>query len=182
MVIIIPLILAAAGVAGIGYIVWPKVKEIKQKENLPEVKDDFSHSIFPEFFAFLNSAGSRWSIFRSNAAADYEKLLRRVKILSLKTHNLTDKLLEKKQKNGKAAGAEFEASKEQTVNIQFKTKENNLIIEIAKNPKDKNLYKTLGALYFENQMYGDAQDVYNVVLELDPNDLEAKEKLEKLVS
>ncbi len=186
MFAVIPLAFIFLGAAGIGYIVWPKIKELKQREEPPEAKEDFWHSIFPEIFGFLNSAVSRWSVLKSNALADYEKFLRRVKIISLKTHNLSDKLLEKKQKNGKAASLEFKEidsfSKEQAANAQFKIKEDNLIIEIAKNPKEKNLYKTLGAFYLENEMFSDAKDVFNVVLELDPNDLEAKERVEKIGS
>lgn len=181
MFAVIPLVFIVLSAAGIGYIVGPKFKEIRRREELPEAKEDFWHSIFPEFFTFLRASGSRWGVFKASAAADYEKFLRRVKILSLKTHNLSDKLLEKKQKNGKAAGAEFKIPKEQTVNPQFKTKESNLIVEIAKNPKDKSLYKALGFLYMENKMENDAREAFNVVLELDPNDLETRANLEKLI-
>jgi len=178
----IPLILIFSGVFGIGYIVWPKFREVKAKGDLSEVKEDFWHSMFPELKHFFNLAQSKFKVFKQNVAVDYEKFLRRVKILSLRTHNLTDKLLEKRQKNG--VKTEFKEasspSNGQAVNAYFKAKENNLIAEIAKNPKDKNLYKSLAVLYMESKMYDDAEEAYNVVLELDPNDAEGKEGIEKI--
>lgn len=182
MFLIIPLILIVGSAWGIGYIVQPKIRELQGKENLPQVEESFWRLMFPEFFNFWDRID--FEGFKKNFLNDYEKFLRRVKILSLRTHNLTNKLLEKKQKV--AARPEFKETEplngQKAVNIYFKTKENNLISEIAKNPKDKNLYKTLGALYLENQMYDDAKEVFSVVLELDPNDGEAKEGIDKIVN
>ncbi|MBI4117454.1 MAG: hypothetical protein HY451_02110 [Parcubacteria group bacterium] len=190
MFLLIPLILIASSGAGIVYIVWPKIKEIREGEITSEIKEDFWHLIFPELFRFLSLTRSKFVIFRQNAAVDYEKFLRRIKILSLKTHNLTNKLLERRQKERRRAERRQETEPESdfwkgggTLDSRksiFKTKENNLIAEIAKSPKEKNLYQVLGALYLENQMYDEAKEVFDVVLELDPNDSEAKESLEKI--
>lgn len=177
----IPLALIAGSFYGISRIAWPKFKGLRRREDLPEIKDDFWRLMLPEFFSFLNLTRSKLKIFRSNAAADYEKFLRKVRILSLKTDNFINKLLEKRQK--KASRPEFkkaEINGQKEPNVYFKTRENNLIAEIAKNPKDKNLYKSLAALYMESKMYDDAEEAYNVVLELDPNDAEAKKSLEKI--
>ena len=183
MFFLIPLIFIFTGVAGIGYIVWPKAKEIKGKGDLSEIKEGFWHLMFPELLDFLSLARSKFKIFKDSAAVDYEKFLRRVRILSLRTDNFVNKLLEKRQKNG--IKAEFKEINPQltspAVNTYFKTKEDNLIAEIAKNPKDKNLYKALAGLYMESQMYDDAEEAYNVALELDPADLEAKEGIEKII-
>jgi len=180
--IIIPLILVFGAASGIGYIVWPKFREIEKKGDLPEVKEDFLHSMFPELISFLNLAQSKFKVFRDNVAIDYEKFLRRIRILSLKTDNFVNKLLEKRQRNGtKIQFKEMNSfSNGQAVNTYFKAKENNFIAEIAKNPKDKNLYKSLAVFYMESKMHDDAEEAYNVVLELDPNDMEAKESLEKI--
>lgn len=178
---IIPLVLIASSAAGIGYIIWPKLKEIKNDEDLPEAREDLWRLISPEFFSVWDSIDFQG--FKRNALADYEKFLRRVRILSLRTDNFVNRLLEKRQK--RAAKPEFAepddfGEETRSASAYFKTKENNIIAEIAKNPKDKNLYKVLGAFYFENKLYGDAKEVFNVVLELDPNDLEVKELLEKI--
>lgn len=179
----IPLILVFGGVAGIGYIVWPKFREVKMKGDLPEIKEDFWHLMFPELIQFFNLVQSRFKVFKQNVAVDYEKFLRRIRILSLRTDNFVNKLLEKRQKNG--IKKEFKEanghSNGQAINAYFKVKENNLIAEISKNPKDKNLYKSLAALYMESKMYDDAEEAYNVVLELDPDDLESMEALEKII-
>lgn len=183
MFFLIPLILAFGGFIGIGYIVLPKAREMKGKKDLPGINEDFWHLMFPELVRFLNLTQSKLKVFKDNAAVDYEKFLRRVRILSLKTDNLVNKLLEKRQKNG--VKKEFKEINShlngQTVNKYFKTKESNFIAEIAKNPKDKNLYKSLAALYMENKMLSDAREVFDVVLELDPNENEAREALEKIV-
>jgi len=181
MYLVIPLILIVSSAAGIGYIVWPKIKELKNDENLPELKEDLWHLFFPEFFRVWD--GIDFQGFKRNALSDYEKFLRRVRILSLRTDNFVNRLLEKRQKKvPKPEFIESDGSADETksADAYFKTKENNLIAEIAKNPKDKNLYKALGALYFERKLYDDAREVFNVVLELDPNDLEIKEAFEKI--
>jgi tetratricopeptide (TPR) repeat protein len=188
MFFVIPLILIFGAFGGIGYIVWPKFKEIKKKEDLPEIEQRFWSLMVPELVHFFNFTGSKLKVFKDNAATDYEKFLRRIKIMSLKTHNLTDKLLEKRQKNGIKSEFEFE-SKEikdntngKTASASFRTRESGFIAEISKNPKDKVFYKSLAALYMESEMYEDAEEVYNVILELDPNDAEAKEELDKIVN
>ncbi|MEK7537301.1 MAG: hypothetical protein AAB584_02570 [Patescibacteria group bacterium] len=180
MFLFIPLILIVGSAGAIGYIVWPKIKEIKKSEKPPEVKESFWRLIAPEFFKAWDKIDFHG--FKKEALTDYEKFLRRVRILSLKTDNFVNKLLEKRQK--KAVRPEFKdvfSSAEPKANgSNFKVKENAIISEIAKNPKDKNLYKALGAFYLENEMLNDAREVFDVVLELDPNDLETKEALEKI--
>lgn len=163
---------------GIGHIILPKIKEVRRKEGLPEIKESFWRLMMPEFFNVWDKID--FPGFKKSILSDYEKFLRRVKILSLKTHNLSDKLLEKRQKADLKPEFKEIDNGPKPVNIYFKTRENNLIAEIAKNPKDKRLYKVLGALYLENQMFEDAKEVFSVVLELDPNEIEAKETLEKI--
>lgn len=182
--LIIPLILIGGGLTGIGYIVWPKFKALKGREDLPEIKEDFWHLIFPEFFRFLKIAKENYHTSKENLIVGYEKFLRRAKILSLKTDNTINKLLEKRPRarQGHVSKPEFEKrARVNEISHQFKSKERHLIAEISKSPKDKDLYKALGALYLENKMEGDAKEAFNVVLELDPNDLETKENLEKIV-
>ena len=182
MYIIIPLVLVGGSLYGIGRIVWPKFRELKAKEDLLEIKEDFWHLISPEFFGVWDKIDFQG--FKKNVLDDYEKFLRRVRIVSLKTDNFVNRLLEKRKK--RAPRPEFKEpanSRDESglARAYFKTKENNIIAELVKNPKDKNLYKVLGALYLENKMYADAREVFNVVLELDPNDAEAKKNLEKII-
>lgn len=181
--LIIPLILIGGGLTGIGYIVWPKFKTLKEMEDLPEIKEDFWRLIFPEFFRFLKIARENYHTSKENLIVGYEKFLRRAKILSLKTDNTINKLLERRPrvKQGHISKTEFEKrARVNEISHQFKSKERHLIAEISKNPKDKDLYKALGFLYMENQMASDAREAFSVVLELDPNDPEIKESLEKI--
>ena len=170
MFLIIPLILIVSSAGAIGYIVWPKIKEIKKSDAPLEIKEKIWRLALPEFFNAWDKIDFQG--FKKNVFVDYEKFLRRVKILSLRTDNFINKLLEKRQKKApKPDRADFSS---------FKSKENKLIAEIAKNPKDKNLYKALGVLYAKNRMFGDASEVFNAVLKLDPNEDEAKKSLEKI--
>lgn len=181
MYLLIPLILIGGSIAGIGYIVWPKLKAARTDDG-PEIKESFWHLMFPELFRFLNSSQSKFRKFKENALVDYEKFLRRVKILSLKTDNMVNKLLEKRPRA--KTEQKFDEPKEENRkdDVHFKNRESRLISEISKNPKDKNLYKALGALYLDSGMAGDAREAFSVVLELDPADLEAKEKIDKIVN
>lgn len=184
MFVLIPLILIASSVGGIGWIVLPKIKKIKVKESLAEAREDIWHLLLPEFFGLWNKIDFQG--FRKGTLAEYEKLLRRIRILSLKTDNFVNHLLERRRKRTpKPEFKEYVFSSEPEADSSkngsnFKTKEISIIAEIAKNPKDKNLYKTLGAFYLENKMPADAKEVFDVVLELDPNDLETKKSIEKI--
>lgn len=184
MFLIIPLILIFGSLLAAGYIVLPKIKEMKSKEDLPEIKENITELIFPEipaFFKKINFEG-----FKKNLLIDYEKFLRKIRILSLKTDNIIYKLLEKRAKSKEKPEFKEEISQEkipQQDNLnhnQLKNKETQLIAEIAKNPKDKNLYKILAAFYLENKMFEDAKEALKVVIELDPNDREAKRDLRGL--
>ena len=179
---LIPLILIGGSLYGIGHIIRPRFKEIKQKEGLPEIKDGFWHLMLPEFFYFWDRIDFHG--FKRNVLTDYEKFLRRIKVLSLRTDNFVNKLLEQRQKKTlpKPEFKELNSKGQKEENIYFKTRENNLIAEIAKNPKDKNLYRALGALYLDNKMYSDAKEVFNVILELDPSEEQVKDTLEKIAN
>ena len=184
MYLIIPLILIGGSLFGVGYVVWPKFKILKEREDLPEIKENFWKLIFPEFFRFLKIARENYHVSKENLIVGYEKFLRRAKILSLKTDNTINKLLEKRPRvNQVSLKPEFkkiDKTGERGINHQFKNKETHLISEISKNPKDKNLYKALGTLYMENRMDDDAKEAFSVVLELDPNEDETKQNLEKI--
>ena len=184
MYLIIPLVFIGGGLTGIGYIVWPKFRALKEREDLPELKESFWHLIFPDLFKFLRIARENYRVSRENLIVGYEKFLRRAKILSLKTDNTINKLLEKrprvKQASSKPEFGKTARTGEEGISLQFKSKESHLIAEISRNPKDKDLYKALGLLYMDNKMDSDASDAFSVVLELDPGDGEAKERLEKL--
>ena len=181
MFIIIPLILIVSSAVGIGYIAWPKIKEIKKTDGLLEIKESIWRLAIPEFFNAWDKIDFHG--FKKNVLVDYEKFLRRVKILSLKTDNFINKLLEKNQKKmpgrGQAGTGDFFEKKKADLS-GFKAREKKLIVEIAKNPKDKNLYKALGILYAEHKMFSDASEVFKAVLELDSEENESKKWLEKI--
>lgn len=172
---ILILILLSISLSGLTLIILPKLKLLKDVKL--EKEFSFWRSMFPEFYNILYKINIK--NYKENLLTDYEKFLRKIKIISLKTENLISRLLEKRAKKEKREFINFEETKKIN-NHEFRNKEKELIAQIAKNPKEKNLYKELGALYLENQILNDAKESYKVVLELDPNDLEAKEAMEKL--
>lgn len=194
MYLIIPLILISASLFGIGFIVWPKLRVLKNSSESYKLEsgENFWNLMFPEFFHLVDKIDLK--SYKESFLSDIEKFLRRIKILSLKIDNAINKWLEQRPKvsNGDFNKVEVddkektgnnieENSKKATVvNAVFKNKEKELIAKISQNPKDKELYKALGALYLEYNELSDAKAVFNVILELDPNDKEARETLKKI--
>jgi len=195
MFIFIPLILIAVSLFGIGFIILPKLRVLKNDDKSSyqlEPGQSFWRLMLPELFSFIDRID--FKSYKKAVLTDIEKFLRRIKILSLKIDNSINRWLEQrpkisnggdfsKVKVGEEEKTEDNINKERADknNSVFKNKEKELITKISQNPKDKELYKTLGALYLEYNDLLDAKAVFDVVLELDPNDKEAKEALKKLV-
>lgn len=62
---------------------------------------------------------------------------------------------------------------------QPKKREHELIIEIAKNPKDPSLYESLGDIYVELGGYEDAKESFEAALEFKPGDKVLSQKLSR---
>jgi len=159
---------------------------------------------FPEVKALLD----KFRIYEHKMAllVETEKFLRKTRLVSLRIDRWSDALIKKIRKvhlngqlNGKIANSSAETDKEiffsnsdknlakdQTVNLGFlKNEEQRLVMEIAKNPKDPNLYEALGDLYMEMDNWADAKESYEASIELNPQNEPLKIKLssalEKLV-
>ena len=66
--------------------------------------------------------------------------------------------------------------------VDLKEKEQLLIIEIAKNPKDTRLYNELGNLYMRTGEYEDAKNSFEKILELEPENEAIRRKLARVLS
>ena len=122
-----------------------------------------------------------------------EKLLRRLRLASLKMDRFSDSLIKKIRKhtypeNGSAFSAtetEIIKDKKDKQDMGLKTddeamlkkNEQRLIIEIASNPKSAALYEELGDLYAKMGDYRDAKESYEAAIELNSNNEELKKKL-----
>lgn len=74
-----------------------------------------------------------------------------------------------------------EQSEKVLIKTQFNIEERKLLHIIAKNPKNAENYKKLGALYFKNDNLIDAEAAFDEYLKLNPSDNQIREILEKIV-
>ena len=180
----------------IGWIISRKFIYLKKLnpeaiEDSAEIQGGFWEDFFPGLSAFLKNINLRE--YRLNFLAEFEKFLRKLRLISLKIDTTTNRLIHRVRKsvvhhegliNGEAAAqvereiinAEVHGSGER----DLKEMEQQLIIEIAKNPKDSQLYKKLGNIYMKTGEWHDAVESFKKALELEPGDDAIRAKLEKL--
>lgn len=161
-------------------------------ENSVSNEESFFAEFFPGLATHFNS--SRVRQFRVNLLAEFEKFLRKLRLLSLKLDAVTNHLIHRVRKsvvhhegmlNGEAAA---QAEQEMAINIKNgngdadpKEEEQRLIIEIARNPKNVQLYKKLGNIYMKIGEWHDAAESFKKVLELEPEDETTRNKLTRLL-
>ncbi len=161
-------------------------------DNLDTAQESFWAEFFPEAAQHLKMAKLRE--YGAAILAEFEKLLRRLRLISLRIDTLMSQLVHRVRKSNarreETLGRETESEAEKYIGRPVRTgdakkqdlkeEEQRLIIEIAKNPKDAELYKRLGQVYLKTGENGDAFESFKRALELNPEDGEAKTKLEKL--
>lgn len=160
-------------------------------DNSDVAQESFLAEFFPEMAQHLKMAKLRE--YSAAVLAEFEKLLRRLRLISLRIDTLMSQLVHRVRKSNArreeilvketVAEAEKEVSKPiriSDVKKDLKEEEQRLIIEIAKNPKDAELYKKLGQVYLKTGEDRDASESFKKALELNPEDRETKAKLEKL--
>ncbi len=194
MFFLIPLGIFVVSIAAICWIVSRKFVYLKKLS--PDVlsgsiesKENFWADFFPGLAAYLR--GGKIREHRLSFLAEFEKSLRKLRLLSLKLDTVTNRLIHRVRKstvhhegilNGVAAAqAEQELAILNSANAKTdpKEEEQRLIIEIAKNPKDVVLYKKLGSIYMKTGEWRDAVDSFKKAIELDPEDGSVKIKLER---
>ncbi|MDP3792561.1 MAG: hypothetical protein Q8Q89_02410 [bacterium] len=215
MFILIPLSFIFVSLIGIFFIVYRKKSYLEKLHSLNTAGDseaasvtlqrfnliDFGTDLFPE----VNKLLSKIDINKHKTVwlVETEKFVRKVRLVFLRVDRLSDSLIKKIRRvhtNGKLNGHATDQQSEiltsspvsdlvQTVKISpnfLKNEEERLIIEIAQNPKDSNLYEKLGDLYIEMENWLDAKESYEAAIELNSTDEELKKKLssalEKLAS
>ncbi len=204
MFILVPLILILASIVGVSVIIFrkmPYLNKLTPETHLPaqtNVIADILNDLLPELSEGLKSLklkeyGNLWLV-------ELEKLLRRLRVVSLKMDRISDSWI-KKIRRGNSFKATTSAIVEKTealetpvVKVQsipeitvedMKREEQRLIIEIAKNPKDSRLYEVLGDLYIKMNNLSDAKESFEAAIELNPNSEILQKKhsqvMEKLV-
>ena len=109
----------------------------------------------------------------------------REKLDNLKSKKKTIQFLEKKEKpvikrlNG-TKKREVSAKTNNSKQNKNTGEEKKCIEAIARNPRDIELYKKLGTIYFEKRNYKDAKSSFEQILKIDSKNKEAKKELKKI--
>jgi len=153
----------------------------------------FLSEMFPEPVNFWR--GLKLRAYGVNVLNEIEKTLRKLRLIFLKIEDLTGKLINRIRKSTKKHQEilekeidddeeEEEEGELRNINsdVDLKQKEQLLIIEIAKNPKDAKLYNDLGNLYMRIGEYEDARNSFEKACELDPENEALKRKLARAIS
>jgi tetratricopeptide (TPR) repeat protein len=197
MYLLIPLIAFLASLSLVAWLIARKFVYLRKLapealENSVAVRDNFWAELFPEPIGFLRKIKIRE--YGVAFLAEFEKFLRRLRLISLRIDTLTNRLIHKVRRttihHEGILTKEAEIKSEQGAEISTQTgngakkkdlkeEEQRLIIEIAKNPKDAELYKKLGNIYMKTGEWHDAFESFKKALELDPEDANIRIKLER---
>ena len=196
MFLLIPLTLILVSAGGILFIIWrklPRLKELAEAEssNGVYVESDWRTLVYgfcPEVWNWAR--GIKVKEYKEMWLVETEKLLRRLRVASMKMDRFSDSLIKKIRKriysdNGNSSTFPVvEESKErqnmkvkEDGKVELKKNEQRLITEIAKNPKNAAFYEELGDLYAKIGDYRDAKESYEAAIELNSNNEELKKKL-----
>jgi len=218
--LLIPLILIVISAGGVLFIIWrklPRLEKLAEAESVNRAsfrgersdKDSAKTGILSETQSRVYAESGWCHVFfdlcpeirnwaKNIKAKEYkemwlietEKLLRRLRVASLKMDRFSDSLITKIRKQthsgGNSAFSVEEIKNQQDTKaedgkVEFKKNEQRLIIEIAKNPKNAALYEELGDLYSGAGDYKDAKESYEAAIELNSNSEGLKKKLSQIL-
>ena len=194
MFILIPLTLILASVVGISVIVFRKMPYLNKLTPETHTGGNVLADLFPEFSERFKSLklkeyGNLWLV-------ELEKLLRRLRVVSLKMDRISDSWIKKIRKNNvsrittQVVSEKTEVVENPAIKVQItpqitiedmKREEQKLIIEIAKNPKDPRLYEVLGDLYVKMNNLSDAKESFEAAIELSPKSEILQKKLSQVI-
>ncbi|HEY4484343.1 MAG TPA: tetratricopeptide repeat protein [Candidatus Paceibacterota bacterium] len=195
MYLFIPLLIILVSLVGALLIIWRKLPYLKKITNPPSISsaESMPFALLSDFFPEVASYFKKVDLtsYKNHLMKELEKFLRRLRVLSLKLDGFTNKLLAKIKsenvKNGHTLAQEFKdessvkvITKKESPEERAKKEEQALIIEIAKNPKNPELYKKLAEVYLSVKNFSDAKESLETALELDSEDQQTKEKLETI--
>lgn len=192
-------------VLAVGGIVWLVSRKFSYLRKLApdtlaeavESRGNFWVEMYPELTAYLRRINLR--AYGVNLLNEFEKTLRKLRLVSLKIDSQTNQLIHRVRQSSKKQEAILsEEAKREEVRLaeeeedigyeelgnrpeELKQKEQLLIIEIAKHPKDALLYKELGVVYMRLAEWGDARQSFETAIVLDPTDEGIKRKLGRVL-
>ncbi len=195
MFVTIPLLIAFVSLCVIAYMVWRKMPFLRKlTPESHEVGSTVFHDFAPELVEWLQAIP--WRQYVRNVLVEFERLLRRARLLMSSLDRASDKVIrkvrrvheetERQQKQIVAERKEEVARREEEPDEidmadpeQVKLEEQRLIVAIAQNPKDVALYSNLARVYMRMQNYGDAVEALDAAVKLDPESDDLKRRLER---
>src|SRR3989344_777409 len=190
MYIIVPLIIIAISTVVMAVIVGRKFSYLKKLpiDSVSSPETGLWTGFFPEANHYLKKID--FHLYRDLFYKELEKFLRRLRVVSLKLDSFTHHLIDKIRASGNGAVEHLtpeSESKETEAAVAVnpvlsreekqKKEEHALIIEIAKNPKNPELYKKLADIYILTENFADAAEALETALKLDPEDKKTEVKL-----
>lgn len=192
MFIIVPSILIGISVVGMAVIIYRKMPYLRKlSPDAHEVGDSMFVDFFPELVGWYSSIDLR--NYRQATLKELEKGLRRMRLVLLKVDHISERLIKKVRRihvadNLEKVAEEIEQAtglEQPTIEIpvvdDLKSQEQQLIIEIAQDPKNVELYDKLGDLYIKMESLSDAKEAYEVALGFNPDNHEIAKKYSVLL-
>ncbi len=195
MFFILPLSLALVSLIGIIVVVYRKMPYLRKLS--PEAHpagQTVIHDYAPELVDW--AAAVPWRRFLHNVLVEFEKLLRKGRLLMSSLDRASDKVIRKvrtvhqetakqeeaivAQREEDAAHLAEEPDKIDMGNLdQLRQEEQRLIVAIAQNPKDIDLFIQLARVYIGLESFGDAAEALEVALKLRPEDENIQKRLKR---
>lgn len=195
MFLIIPLALVFAALVGITVIVWRKMPYLRKL--MPEshqVGTTVLHDFAPELIDWFQSIP--WRQYLRNALVELEKFLRRARLVMSWLDRVSDQFIHKVRRVHQETARQHEqiiaeraeeaaVKQEEPDEIdmddpeQLKQEEQRLIVAIAQNPKDAELYSRLARVYMRLQNYTDAIEALEQAVKNAPEDEMLAKRLER---
>lgn len=200
---LIPLLLALASVGGIAYIVLRKSGKLTELASqsldgpTAGLWKGLASEMWPEFVYWFKEG--KFQEYKENALIETEKLLRRLRLASMKFDRTFDSMIKKIRTKTADDEVKFPKEAEQpsadstlvgpTVTVEkqalskdeLKKSEQKIIMEIAKNPKNPLLYEELGDLYVKLGEFTDAKESFEAAIELSQNKDALQKKLSRVL-
>ncbi len=199
MFLILPLAIAGVSLLIVSFIIIRKFAYLKRLapdvlETMLLERNGFFQELIPDAYVWWRSVNKPTEI-KLRVLARLERILHGFRTLATRidifTHKLighvrrsskeTEKVIIQEERQERIEKAEALAAAEtDDPRVKLKEEEQMLIIEIAKNPRDAELYKRLGDIYIRTEEFDDARQSYETALELDPNDASVQNKLARV--
>ncbi len=204
MFLLIPLLMACVSLAAVFYIISRKFVYLKKLS--PEfiesriTQHNFCSAFFEDIIDY--SKGFNIRAHSLDLLAEFEKALRKLRLFVLKldvvSHDLIKKIRSAAQ-HQKHMIIEHQSARDQaelasdsadgviirhqyaaTYEQSLREEEQTLIMSIAKDPRNADLYKKLGIIYMRTTEFEDALQSFETAAKLDPGDISVKRRLSEV--